>query len=120
MSVLARVEVAAALWRKHRIGDLPLADTQVLLAEFEADWHDEGESQSFLRVAVTEDVLEEAARCIARHPLRAFDAVQLASAVAARAAHPDLNIFLCFDVRLATAAAAEGFNLEPQRRPARS
>jgi len=105
--------VAAALWRKHRIGELPLADVQALLAEFEADWHDESTGQRLLRVAVTEDVLDEAARCIARHPLRASDALQLASAVTARRAHPDLTVFHCFDVRLATAAVAEGFSLEP-------
>lgn len=62
---------------------------------------------------VSDEVLEEAARSVARHPLRAFDAVQLASALAARAVDPSLTAFACFDATLANAARAEGFALRP-------
>jgi hypothetical protein len=62
-------------------------------------------------VAVTGSILDEAARSVGRHPLRAFDAVQLASALAARAADPELTAFACFDDALADAARAEGFTL---------
>jgi uncharacterized protein len=38
ISQLARVEVPAALWRKHRLGELPAVDTAILIAAFEADY----------------------------------------------------------------------------------
>lgn len=60
-------------------------------------------------MALTESVLEESARCLARHPLRAYDTVQLGSAILARDADPSLTGFLSFDERLAAAAAVEGF-----------
>lgn len=52
-------------------------------------------------VAARGPVLEDAARLVATHALRAYDAVQLASARAARQA----------DAGLRTAAANEGFSL---------
>ncbi|HEU0089887.1 MAG TPA: type II toxin-antitoxin system VapC family toxin [Pseudonocardiaceae bacterium] len=39
VSALARVEVPAAIWRKHRMGELEPADAAVLIAAFEADYH---------------------------------------------------------------------------------
>jgi hypothetical protein len=116
VSGLARVETPAALWRKHRLGELSADDASVLVEEFEWDWHGEpGAEQRFAVVAVTDEILEEAARSVARHPLRAFDAVQLASALAARAADPEMTTFACFDEALADAALAEGFRLLPAR-----
>jgi hypothetical protein len=43
--------------------------------------------------------------------VRAYDAVQLASALAARAANPGCREFACFDEGLRAAAAREGFAL---------
>jgi len=77
-----------------------------LVAAFETDWFERGR---FGVVHVSPDLLDAAARQLARHPLRAFDAVQLASAVAVRDMHPQLDRFVCFDRGLAAAAAAEGF-----------
>jgi uncharacterized protein len=106
------VEVPAALWRKHRLGELSLANTAVLVEAFERDFSgDADEEPAFAVVAVGGGILDLAARSIARHPLRAYDAVQLATAVAARAADPELRAFACFDQRLAAAARAEGFEL---------
>lgn len=47
------------------------------------------------------------------HPLRAHDAVQLASALAVRAADSEVVGFACFDAGLRGAAAAEGLVLAP-------
>ncbi len=104
----------AAIWRKHRIGELSSEDAAVLVEEFEWDWFGDAESEvRFAVIEVADDMLDLAARSVARHPLRAFDAVQLASALAARSADPDLAMFACFDETLANAARAEGFTLLP-------
>jgi uncharacterized protein len=113
ISQMARVEVAAALWRKHRMGDISASSARVLVAEFEADFFGtEEEPPRFITVAVTPAMLESAARLVAVHGLRAYDAVQLASAVAARGASGGDLAFLAFDGALCTAAAAEGFDLQ--------
>lgn len=106
VSVLARVEVVAALSRKERAGELAAEDAGVLVAAFEADWH--GEHSPFVPVLADERVLEEAAMLSRRHGLRAYDAVQLGSATSARAAGVDVDGFLCFDAELAAAATREG------------
>jgi predicted nucleic acid-binding protein len=111
-SHLARVEVPAAFWRKHRVGEISAADVAVLVAAFEADWFGTDEDNPrFAAVSVTRPVLDDAARLVARHGLRAYDAVQLASACATRAAVDDDVIFAAFDARLCDAAATEGFEL---------
>lgn len=109
VSTLARVEVPSALWRKHRIGELSREDAAVLVQAFEQDWFGTEAEPVLLRIGVTDEILDEAARCAARHPLRAYDAVQLASAIAARRAEPSATGFACFDEQLTAAAAAEGF-----------
>lgn len=114
VSTLARVEIPAALWRKHRMGELALTDLTVLLAAFEADYHGStGEAPRFGVIAATPTVLETAARLVGVHGLRACDAVQLASAKAAAHAIPDCRTVAAFDNTLRRAAAAEGFALLP-------
>ena len=112
VSVIARVEVPAALWGKFRFGEITSGEAALLTTQFEWDWHSEDED-AFAIVAITTPVLERAALLAAVHGLRAYDALQLATAVAARAADPDLDRFACFDAKLATAAGAEGFTLVP-------
>ncbi len=56
-------------------------------------------------------VLDEAARLVERHPLRAADAVHLASALVLRS--PDLLV-LAWDEHLAVAARAEGLTVLPR------
>ncbi|HEV2250048.1 MAG TPA: type II toxin-antitoxin system VapC family toxin [Candidatus Limnocylindria bacterium] len=108
------MEVPAALWRKHRIGELSAEDTGLLSDTFEWEWavgaHGSG---TFHIVDLTDDVLETAVRSLSRHTLRGSDAVQLASAMLARAADPALTEFACFDVELRVAARGEGFALLP-------
>lgn len=114
VSTLARVEVPAAIWRKHRMGELEPADAAVLIAAFEADYHGSAvEAPRLAAVAATATVLESAARLVGVHGLRAYDAVQLASAKAAAHAVPDCRTVAAFDVSLRGAAAAEGFALLP-------
>jgi len=64
---------------------------------------------------VTDAVLASAARCVTRHPLRAYDAVQLGTALAAASVVPTLETFVAFDASLRRAASAEGFVVLPAK-----
>jgi len=111
---LARVEVPAALWRKQRMGELSAEDARLLTADFEADYFGTGsEPGRFAVAAATGSLLDEAARLCASRGLRAYDAVQLSSAIAVRRADESCTQFAAFDRPLRTAAAAEGFGLIP-------
>ena len=111
VSLLARVEVAAAIWRKVRMGDLRAGSAAVRVAAFEADFFGaESFPSRFAVVGLGTAVLDDAARMVGTHGLRAYDAMQLAAARAA-AADPDLRTFAAFDHTLSRAAAVEGFTL---------
>ena len=115
VSQLTRVGVPAALWRKHRIGELSAADAGVLVAAFEADYFGtEDEPARFFVITPTSHILDQASRLLGAHGLRAYDAVQLASACAVNAAVPEGASFAAFDKTLRGAAAAEGLELLPQ------
>lgn len=109
ISAIARVEVTAALWGKHRAGSLPAEDAAVLAAEFAADWHQQ--EGPFVPVVVSAPLIERAVTLVATHGLRGYDSVQLACALAAREADPQVDAFLCFDADLSSAARREGFQL---------
>lgn len=110
VSALARVEVPAALWRKARTGALDAADAALLTRAFHTDRTGVGDRPPrFSAVSMTSEVLDRAARLVAVHPLRAHDAVQLASAIAAREADPACTRMLVMDHQLTRAATAEGF-----------
>jgi predicted nucleic acid-binding protein len=112
---VSRVEVPAALWRKHRSGELSADEARVLVAEFEADlFGTADEEPRFVVVAVDQPIYDDAARLAAVHGLRAYDAVQLAAARAARAADPECDELAVFDRDLRAAAAREGFGLVPE------
>jgi predicted nucleic acid-binding protein len=114
VSQLVRVEVPAALWRKQRMGELGAAEAGLLVADFEADYFGtEEEPPRFAVVAVTPGLVDDAARFAGAHGLRAYDAVQLASACAAAAADPGCGTLAAFEGTLRTSAAIEGFSLLP-------
>lgn len=115
VSDLCLVEVVAALWRKQRNGELDIATARTLSDEFKADLYSgEGPGRWFVVVATTWQILERAADLVAAHSLRAYDSVQLAAAIAARAAGYECDTFACFDKALRDAAATERFRLIPQ------
>ena len=111
-AAITRVEVASALWRKHRMGELGAADARTLTAAFEGDVEDP--DGQIVLIAMTAAVLDTATDMVARHGLRAYDAVQLASAVDARELLVDIDRFAAFDVALRDAASAEGFGPVPE------
>lgn len=112
ISELARVEVPAAIWRKQRRGELSVTEASVLVAEFEADYFGTlAEPPRFLPIVASSAVMESAARAVRVHGLRAYDAVQLATAQAAHSEVTECSTFAAFDEALCEAAVLEGFTL---------
>ena len=109
-SDLAAVEVPAALWRKHRVGEISATDAQILCRRFLTDISASTQDSDTVLIEVGEDILRSAIDLVARHPLRAYDAVQLASALAASRLIGRCP-FGCFDEQLTDAAVAEGLML---------
>jgi predicted nucleic acid-binding protein len=103
-----RVEAAAALWRKHRLGEIDADDAGLLARAVALDVAGDPDT---IVIAVSAGVIADAGDLVERHPLRAYGAVQLASAMAARAASPSIDRFASADRTLARAADREGFAL---------
>ena len=106
-SRVTMVEVWSALARRQREASISLEHHADALDAFREDC-----LKQYRFVEFEEAVYELAGRLIARHPLRAYDAVQLASALVAGRALTgvgiDLPVFLCADDRLLAAAQTEG------------
>ena len=109
-SDLAVVEVPAALWRKYRMSEIPAPAAQSLCQRFLADVSASSSSRSAVLIKASDDVLSSAISLVARHPLRAYEAVQLASAPKASHLMGGCS-FGCFDRQLSTAAAIEGLQV---------
>ena len=71
--VITLIESRSAVRRRQREGNVSGADADRILKQME-----EEASASYHIQSLTDAVMEEAARLIDRHPLRAYDALQLA------------------------------------------
>lgn len=111
VSQICRVEVPAAIWRKNRMLTLTSEDARVLIRAFENDLFEP--DGVLVPIRLTEGILDDAAALTATHGLRAYDAVQLATAKAARAIEPDCGTVAAFDDQLREAAVREDFQLLP-------
>ena len=100
---LTPLEARSAIRRREREGDISAADADRVLRQIENDC-----SMSFLMQPSTSAVMEEAARLIDRHPLKAYDALQLAGCLVVRDGMPGPVTFVCADSRLCDAARHEG------------
>jgi predicted nucleic acid-binding protein len=103
------LECQSALRRRHRetpwpAAQLAAATERLRLLVQHAD-----------TVAPTDDLRRRAGRLLAVHPLRAADALQLAAALIWCEEQPHGEGFVTLDARLAEAAAAEGFVVQPPR-----
>ena len=97
------------------MGEIRAETAAALVADFEDDFLGAGDSgPRFAVVGVTAALLNAAARLTGTAGLRAYDAVQLASAQAARGADSGCDTFACFDSSLRDAAARSGFALYPR------
>ena len=104
----------AALWRKQRMGELSAEVAATLAARFAYDYAGGGgRAARFAIVPAVAQVLDAAAALVASTGLRAYDGVQLATALAARGADPGIDAFACFDIDLRRAASMHGFVLHP-------
>lgn len=103
---LSRVECVSAIRRRLREGDL-----QPSAAESVEQQLDRRLAFRFLIQPVTDRVLDEAVRLLRRHPLRAFDALQLAGFLLlvsmSSPDRADSPVFVSADERLLAAARAE-------------
>ena len=88
ISPLSGAEVLAAIARKERLGDLDRATQERVAAAFRKDYR-----QRFAHTTLTGSIIEEAMGLVLAHPLRAYDAVQLASALLLLTASPRLRPF---------------------------
>ncbi len=99
------VECVSAVARREREGALDAVATGEVLArlhELERAW---------VEVSPSPAVRSLAQRLLRVHDLRAADALQLAAALVAAEHDPPSLGFVCLDVRLATAARREGFQV---------
>jgi predicted nucleic acid-binding protein len=114
VSAITRVEVPSALWRKARTDEFDDSAAGILVSAFELDFHGTTDFEPrFAIVSASESVLVRAAHEAARHALRAYDAVQLSSALAVRETDRSCSHFACFDIELRRAASRESFALVP-------
>ena len=111
---ISRAEVVAALWRKARVAEITVEQAAVLVRGFVADYEGTRDHDPRFHVVVTAGpVVRDAARLCGLHPLRAYDAVQLASALLAAQVGGEPVPMVAFDRQLRTAAVREGLTLVP-------
>jgi len=104
-SRLSEVEVASALVRRARDGSLSPAERDRALSALSEDM------RSFYVVELFPEIARVARGLLLRHPLRASDAVQLASSTHVRESAEEDVFFVAFDGRLNEAAVGEGLAL---------
>lgn len=112
ISAITGPEVISALCRKGRTGELDAHAVEDLATRFHEDY-----LARFIRARVTDPVIARAIDLIREHPLRANDAVQLATALTL----PQPNtgtpffplVFVSADERLNEAARRSGLQVHP-------
>ena len=105
-SRLSEVEVASAVVRRWREGDLTTGQRDRVLSALSEDL------QRMDLVEILPEVTRRTHGLLLRHRLRAGDALQLSACLHLREAGASVA-FVAFDERLTTAAAAEGLVLAP-------
>ena len=115
ISEVALVEVVATFSRMVRENPprLQLSERDQLISVFESFV-----STQYIVVEVNRAVFIRAAMLTRSHPLRAYDAIQLASALTYQADMNEAPIFVCADLGLLGAAVAVGLAIEnPNNHP---
>ena len=104
-SRLSSVEIASALMRRTRDGNISDDQRERAMAALDAD------VSAMLVVELTPAIVARAQTLLRRHPLRAGDAIQLASCIHLQEELQDEATFIAFDDRLMAAAHLEGLKL---------
>jgi len=112
VSDLAVVEVVAAIWKKARMGELDEPRAWVLVRRSRRELTG-SHALRVTAIPVVPTIVAQAATLTGRHGLRAYDAVQLASATAAQQMAAGSFSLLCFDAGLRAAAIREGLTVSP-------
>ncbi len=101
----SRVEAASALTRLGREGAIDDQFLQAALTRLDAF------AETWDEVAPTDLIRDHATRLLRVHPLRAADALQLASAIIVSEHRPQVLPLVTLDRRLGEAALREGFSV---------
>ena len=101
-SRLSAVEIASALMRRSREGAFANAERARAFHALEPDL------AAMLLVELTPEIVARAHALLQRHPLRAGDAIQLASCLYLQEALGAPTTLVVFDERLSSAARQEG------------
>jgi predicted nucleic acid-binding protein len=111
LAQITKVELASALARRVREGNLQTTSATTIRSQLLVDLQNE-----YLIVALSEQILEVATDLLFRYPLRAFDAIQLASALEAHQSVQrigDIGItFVSNDQKLLSVAQQVGLPIE--------
>ncbi len=112
---LAWVELQSAISRRQRENTFTREQAQILSTRFQTHW-----STDYHIITVDQTLLNLATELIKKHPLRAYDAVQLASAllIQPNLSSPKTNLFtfVSADDRLLEIAQLEGLTtINPNR-----
>lgn len=108
VSTLAVVEVTSALSRLRREKQLSRRRLQEMIERFYGELH----VQRFLSRDIDRETLEFAAMLTLRYPLKAYDAVQVASALSLHNLPDDPDyLFVSSDQQVLNAARLEGLNI---------
>ena len=114
---IAWVEICSAIARRQREGNISSTQANQVLTASRTHWN----TQYFI-VAIDNTVIDLAGQLVNQHPLRAYDAVQLASALSLQGQlappNPTSLTFLTADTRLLAIAQTESLlvdnpNLHP-------
>lgn len=101
-STVTFAETCAAFARRQRDGDLTPDEHQMVLASLDQYWG------TVVTVEATMNVMRFAGILAARHALRGFDAIHLASALTLQTSLGTSVTFCCADTRLSRAAIDTG------------
>ena len=101
VSSLSWVEFHSALRRRAHSKGLSKGQRDGILERFKKDWN------AYVKVRVSDAVLESAARLVEIHSLKTLDSIQLACALDMAAGFQEPLAFLTADHALQTAARAE-------------
>ena len=102
LCAISQVELHSAIRRRQRAGDLTDEVANEAVERFELHI-----TNRFLRQSVSDQVIDLASDLVARHFLRAYDAVQLAGCLVLKATARESPIFVCADQHLLVAARSE-------------
>ncbi|MHB2021414.1 MAG: type II toxin-antitoxin system VapC family toxin [Candidatus Xenobia bacterium] len=103
---IARAEFHSAVSRRRREGHFSPEDAEALLRDFDHELRNR-----YTQQPVTSIVIDYACALVQKHPLRAYDAIQLAACLTLHPQIPEIQ-FLCADDALVDVARVVGLMAE--------